>query len=119
MTDRIRSVSGVERTDRREGDRRERERRAASTSRALVPTETTETDASSGEPSPARAAVHPAAEPGAAAFVAQQMGQAGQKRGLRGGAPVLDAARSAYLETEYSGAAERRPRAGKTTKTEI
>ena len=119
MTDRIQPVGGLDRVDRREGDRRERERRAASASRALVPTGTTDADASPGEQNPARAAVHPASEPGTAAFVAQQMGQAGQKRGLRGGAPVLDAARSAYLETEYSGAAERRPRAGKTTKTEI
>ena len=47
------------------------------------------------------------------------MGQSGQKRGLRGGPPVLDAARSAYLGTEYSGAAERRPVAGKAAKTDI
>ena len=43
----------------------------------------------------------------------------GQKRGLRGGPPVLDAARSAYLGAEYSGAAERRPKTGKTAKTDI
>lgn len=57
--------------------------------------------------------------PAPAAFVAQQMGQSGQKRGLRGGPPVLDAARSAYLGAEYSGAAERRPKTGKTAKTDI
>lgn len=51
--------------------------------------------------------------------MAQQMGQAGQKRGLRGGAPVLGAARAAYLETEYSGPEERRPPVGKTTDTDI
>ena len=118
MTDPIRSVGGPEPVDRREGERRERERRAQSASRALVPTETTEPEFKP-ETGPARAAVLPASEPGAAAFVAQQMGQAGQKRGLRGGAPVLDAARAAYLGTEYSGASERRPAAGKAAKTDI
>ena len=47
------------------------------------------------------------------------MGQTGQKRGLKGGAPVLDAARSTYLGTEYSGSNERRPAAGGTKKTEV
>jgi len=47
------------------------------------------------------------------------MGQGGQKRGLRGGQEVLDAARSTYLGTEYSGHADRRPRAGVIRKTEI
>lgn len=118
MTDRIQAVGGPERVDRREGDRRERERRARSASRALVPVETAEPD-TEAKPAPARAAVLPASEPGASAFVAQQMGQTGQKRGLRGGPPVLDAARSAYLGAEYSGAAERRPPTGKTAKTDI
>lgn len=36
-------------------------------------------------------------------FAAHLLGQDGQRRGLRGGAPVLAAARSAYLEAEYSG----------------
>ena len=60
-----------------------------------------------------------AGEPGAAAFVAQQMGQKGQKRGLKGGPPVLDAARAAYLGTEYSGPAERRPPVGRASKTDV
>lgn len=55
----------------------------------------------------------------AAAFAAQQMGQAGQKRGLRGGPPVLDAARSAYLGAEYSGSNERRPQPGRLDDTEV
>lgn len=42
------------------------------------------------------------------AFQAQVLGQDGQKRGLRGGKPVLDAARSAYLETEWRGEYDRR-----------
>ena len=47
------------------------------------------------------------------------MGQGGQKRGLRGGPETLDHARNAYLETEWSGGADRRHARGKITKTEI
>lgn len=54
-----------------------------------------------------------------AAFAAHLMGQSGQKRGLRGGQEVLDAARSTYLGTEYSGLADRRLKAGRIKKTEI
>lgn len=119
MTERIRAVGGPERIDRREGERRERERRGDhETSRALVPIEPAEPEFKP-ETAPARPAVHVAAEPGAAAFVAQQMGQRGQKRGLRGGPPVLGAARAAYLGTEYSGDAERRPPLGQAAKTDI
>lgn len=53
-----------------------------------------------------------------AAFAAQIMG-GGPKRGLRGGPETLDKARAAYLETEWSGPADRRVRAGRITKTEI
>lgn len=56
---------------------------------------------------------------GFAAFAAHVMGQSGQKRGLRGGQEVLDAARSTYLGTEYSGPADRRPKAGLLKKTNI
>ena len=56
---------------------------------------------------------------GFATFAAQVMGQGGQKRGLRGGQEVLDSARSTYLGTEYSGEADRRPRAGLLKKTQI
>ena len=55
----------------------------------------------------------------AAAYAAQLLGQSGQRRGLKGGAPVLDSARSAYLGTEWSGPADRRSRKGKAAKTEI
>lgn len=55
----------------------------------------------------------------AASFDAQLMGQDGQKRGLRGGQPVLDHARSAYLGAEYSGKGDRRPPKGAFSKTEI
>jgi len=50
---------------------------------------------------------------------AQILGQDGVKRGLRGGKPVLDQARSAYLGTEYSGHADRRPSPGLIKKTEL
>ncbi|MBI1406524.1 MAG: hypothetical protein GC145_10410 [Caulobacter sp.] len=56
---------------------------------------------------------------GQAAFSAQLLGQPGVRRGLRGGSEVIDAARSAYLETEYSGPSDRRPSKGLLKKTEI
>ncbi len=92
------------------GDRRQTDRRAGSTSRDLVPVGPVETE------TPASPAATPTADP---AFSAQLMGQTGQKRGLKGGAPVLDAARSAYLGTEYSGSNERRPPAGKAKRTDV
>ncbi len=54
-----------------------------------------------------------------AAFTAQMLGQSGQKRGLKGGPPVLEAAKSAYLDAEWSGAQDRRSRTGKLAKKEI
>ncbi|HTI68198.1 MAG TPA: hypothetical protein VL460_11695 [Caulobacteraceae bacterium] len=45
-------------------------------------------------------------------FDAHLLGQDGARRGLKGGAPVLGAARAAYLGAEYSGEADRRPVAG-------
>lgn len=95
------------------GDRRQSDRRAGSASRDLVPVGPVETETPGAPASPAPTA---AADP---AFSAQLMGQTGQKRGLKGGAPVLDAARSTYLGTEYSGSNERRPVAGRAKKTDI
>ena len=115
MTDGVRPVGPVERRDRRASERREAERRAASTSRALVPTTF---PAEPAEP-PARPAPTPPADGSAAIFAAQMMGQSGQRRGLKGGPPVLDAARAAYLNTEHSGPAERRPKPGKREDTDI
>ena len=54
-----------------------------------------------------------------AAFEAQILGQPGVKRGLRGGQPVLDHARAAYLGAEYSGPADRRPPSGVVARKEI
>lgn len=117
MGDEIRAVGPVERRDdRRSAERRAAERRAAAAeSKALTVAEFTPEPA---EP-PARPAPAPASDAGAAAFAAQMIGQTGQRRGLKGGPPVLDAARSAYLGTEYSGAAERRPAPGKAEDTDV
>jgi len=116
MGDEIDPVGPVQRRDeRRERDRRTAERRAASASRDLVPTDFTPEPADA----PARPAPSPAAEASPAAFAAQLMGQTGQRRGLKGGPPVLDAARSTYLGRAYSGSAERRPKPGKATDTDV
>ncbi len=116
MADEVRPVGPVQRrADRRSDERRAAERRAGSTSRALVPTDF---PAEAAEP-PARPAPTPAADGGAAVFAAQMIGQTGQRRGLKGGPPVLDAARSAYLGAEHSGAAERRPLPGKAKDTDV
>jgi hypothetical protein len=62
----------------------------------------------------------PNGRPGSAAhFAAHLLGQDGQKRGLRGGSPVLDAARQTYTRTEWSGSADRRARPGRGAKTKI
>ena len=120
MTDRVRPISPIKGQtvhERREGDRREHDRRmaadAAKTSRAVVPAGERVDHAAS----PAKPAVSPPAPP--ALFAAQVLGQKGQKRGLKGGPPVLDAARSTYLGAEYSGKRDRRPRVGKARQTEV
>jgi hypothetical protein len=121
MTDGVRPIGGSQGTsiqERREGDRRGRDRRhqarregAASDSRDLVPS------GSSADHASAKPAAPMPVPP--AAFSAQMIGQGGQKRGIKGGAPVLDAARSTYLGTEYSGKNDRRPTPGQDTETEI
>ena len=115
MTDGVRPIGPVEGRDRRAAPRREVERRAGSTSRELVPV---------GEvvdeiPDPATPAASPPPADPAAAFAAQMMGQTGQRRGLKGGPPVMDAARATYLGAEYSGEKDRRPPAGLIRKTEL
>lgn len=115
MTDGVRPVGPVDARDRRAAQRRETERRAASASRELVPV---------GEvvdeiPHPASPAASNAPLDPAAAFAAQVMGQTGQRKGLKGGPPVLDAARSTYLGAEYAGEKDRRPPAGLIRKTEL
>ena len=101
MTEPIKPVDNP--IERRSRERREDARRQFSTGTDLVP---------APQPTPS--------EPGAeAAYTAQVLGQSGQKRGLKGGAPVLEQAKSAYLGAAYSGSNDRRPRPGKVTKTEI
>jgi len=60
-----------------------------------------------------------AAEDGHAAFAAQLIGQDGQKRGLRAGPELFDAAKTTYNRTEYSGAKDRRTPKGGKAKTEV
>ena len=115
MTDGVRPIGPVEGRDRRSGQRREAERRAGSTSRELVPVGKVVDEA----PDPASPAASIAPADPAAAFAAQMMGQTGQRRGLKGGPPVLDAARSSYLGAEYSGVKDRRPPAGLIKKTDL
>jgi len=92
--------------------------RPKSPSRELIPY--------AGEGAPQDRAPKPKSAPSAAgpspddaAFTAQMMGQTGARRGLKAGLPVLKQARSAYLETEYSGPNDRRPPTGLLRKTEI
>ena len=55
----------------------------------------------------------------ASAFDAQLLGQGGARKGLRGGAPVLDEATHTYLETEWSGPSDRRTRAGAARREKV
>ncbi len=65
---------------------------------------------------PASERGRPSADPG---FAAQALGQGGQKRGLKGGEPVLEAARKSYLHTQWSGPGDRRMPAGVIRKDEV
>jgi hypothetical protein len=118
MTDEVRSIGALRLDDRRTGDRRSAQRRAAPAAEtpeaaALAP------DGVDAAEAPARPAPTPPTDASPAAFAAQMLGQSGQKRGLRGGPPVLGAARHTYLGAEYSGPAERRPLPGKATDTDV
>ncbi len=119
MTDGVRPIDPVRGRDRRDAQRRSTERRAETeTARAVVRvTETIE------DPKDDPVTPHDPARPAAslgpeAAFAAQLIGQGGQRTGIRGGPPVMGAARSSYLGNEYSGGKDRRPPLGKTGKTE-
>ena len=54
-----------------------------------------------------------------AVFAAQILGQEGARRGLRGGPAVIDSAKAAYNQTEWSGKHDRRARRGRVTKTDV
>ena len=60
----------------------------------------------------------PEKRPTGAATAAHLLGE-GQRRGLKGGQEVLEKARATYLNMEYSGRFDRRPRKGRITKTEV
>jgi hypothetical protein len=85
--------------------------------RALIvrqPREDDRDDPPQGEP------VRPASSPrGPAAPVGAQLLGERQRRGLRAGPAVLEQARSTYLQNEYAGPNDRRPRKGQITRTEI
>lgn len=51
-------------------------------------------------------------------FEAQLFGQSGERRGLRAGPALIDAARSAYNRVEWSGSYDRRAPAGRCARTE-
>jgi hypothetical protein len=105
MSDPIDPASGV--AERREKERRTADRRRAERRTAGKPPAPLARPAASGD------------APGAAAFTAQLIGQDGAKRGLRGGPPVLQQARSSYLEAEWKGPSDRRRPAGKSAKTDV
>ncbi|CAN5377451.1 hypothetical protein BH10PSE1_BH10PSE1_11330 [soil metagenome] len=119
MTDGVRPIPPISGKDRRAADRRSSQRRdpgQTTSSRELVPTEAPIDPA---EPAGRATLVRDISQAPAAAFAAQLIGQGGQRTGIRGGPPVLDAARSTYLTSEYSGEKERRPPTGKTGKTKV
>jgi len=125
MTDGVRPIDPVRPRDRRgAAERRAIERRLedapggdrASASHDLVPVG----EVIDHAPDPAASApIRPETPGSAAAFAAQLIGQGGQRNGIKGGPPVLDAARSSYLEAEYSGERERRPPTGKARRTDV
>ena len=56
--------------------------------------------------------------PADAGVTAQLMGER-ERRGLRAGYEIREQARATYLQTEFAGPRDRRPRKGRITKTEI
>ena len=59
------------------------------------------------------------ATPHAASPVGAQLLGERPRRGLRAGPEVLEQARSTYLQNEYSGGRDRRPRKGQLTRTDV
>ena len=111
MTDPVRPPSPA--GERRGGDRRQALRRAKvpDDGRDLVPLEPVQ-DHGATQPAPSK-------DDGASTFEAQRLGQDGMRRGLKGGQEVLTKARSTYLNSEYSGGGDRRPKPGLVKKTDI
>jgi len=105
--DRIRHTALVRRAYRAEADRVEDARAA----RASVPVPV--------EPVIAPRSFKDDTRRGHSELSAQLMGQMGERRGLRAGAPLLDTARQAYNSVEWSGSFDRRARKGRQTRTDI
>lgn len=125
MTDGVRPIDPVRGRDRRDAQRRSTERRKIdpapdAPSKAIVRVQEVidEVDHSATPAAPPSASWPRATGPDPA-FAAQLIGQGGQRKGIRGGPPVMEAARSAYLGNEYSGENDRRPPAGVSKKTDI
>ena len=68
---------------------------------------------------PARTVPRTPANDTHAIFAAHLLGQDGQKRGLRAGPSLIDAARSLYNRTEWSGERDRRANKGGSAKTDV
>lgn len=122
MTDGVRPIPPIAVTDRRSAERRSGQRRATgkpAPGKALALTEQSEQPEDPAEPAERATTTRDIGAGPAAAFAAQLMGQGGQRNGIRGGPPVMDAARSTYLGAEYSGEMDRRPAPGKVGKTEV
>ena len=82
------------------------------------PEENTETEAAN-LPAPVGSArtVPPARPVASAAAIEAQM--IGERRGLRGGASVIDQAKVTYNRTEWSGSKDRRAPKGRAAKTDV
>jgi hypothetical protein len=119
MTDGVRPIPPIAVTDRRSAERRSGQRRASETRSAGKSLVVTEQPDDPAEPAERATTARDIGAGPAAAFAAQLMGQGGQRNGIRGGPPVMDAARSTYLGAEYSGEMDRRPPPGKIGKTEV
>jgi len=113
------AVTRTSNEDRRGQERRSADRRAKkeSASRDLVPVGKAVHHDPAG-PAASKAAMTEA-QAAAAGFAAQMLGQGGQRNGIKGGPPVMDKARSAYLGAEYAGEKDRRPPVGTTKRTDI
>lgn len=119
MTDSVRPIPPIAVTDRRSEDRRSGQRRAPDPPKPGKALVVTEAPIDPAEPAERATTARDVSTGPAAAFAAQMIGQGGQRRGIRGGPPVMDAARSTYLGAEYSGEMDRRPPLGKIGKTEV
>ena len=119
MTDGVRPIPGIPPIDRRSAERRSGQRRAPKEARPGKALVATEAPIDPAEPADRATTARDINAAPASAFAAQMIGQGGQRKGIRGGPTLMDAARSTYLGAEYSGEMDRRPAPGKVGKTEV